>query len=101
MSNIPMKMMIAACFRQGEALNASAVFDLICDHYPGESYCSIATVRVHLMSLKAVGILKDEGSYLDDDDQLVSVYRISEYGLDRLHKAGGVKNLLAENAETT
>lgn len=87
MSKIPMKMMVADCFGRGEALNARAVHDIISDHYPRERYCSVECVHEHLMSLKAVGILRDEGSYVDDDGDLVSVYRISEYGLERLHKA--------------
>jgi len=87
MSKEPMKMMVAGCFGRGEALNAMAVHDIIRDHYPRERYCSIESVREHLMSLKAVGILNDESSYVDDDGHLVSVYRISEYGLDRLFKA--------------
>ncbi|MDD3310781.1 hypothetical protein [Pseudodesulfovibrio sp.] len=87
MSKMPMKMMVADCFRRGEALNPGAVHDLIRDHYAGERYCSIESVREHLMSLKAVGILNDESSYVDGDGGLVPVYRISEYGLDRLRRA--------------
>ncbi|MBG0791291.1 MAG: hypothetical protein H0S80_12430 [Desulfovibrionaceae bacterium] len=87
MTNIPMKMRVADCFGQGEALNARAVHDIICDQYPTERYCSVRSVHEHLMSLKAVGILNDESSYVDDNGDLVSVYRISEYGLNRLHKA--------------
>jgi hypothetical protein len=68
-------------------LNAKAVYDLVRDHFPNEKYCSIPIIEAHLQSLKVVGILNEEGSYLDDENQLVSVYRISEYGLDRLHRA--------------
>ena len=77
----------AACFSNCEALNAKAVYDMIRGEYPSERYCSIPIVEDHLKSLKAVGILNEEGSYLDDGGNLVSVYRISEYGLDKLHKA--------------
>ncbi|QJB56774.1 hypothetical protein [Pseudodesulfovibrio sp. zrk46] len=87
MTNVPLKAMVAACFSNCEALNARAVYDMVVDDYPSEKYCSIPIVEEHLKSLKAVGILNEEGSYLNDDGQLVSVYRISEYGLDKLHKA--------------
>ncbi|QGY41880.1 hypothetical protein GM415_17715 [Pseudodesulfovibrio cashew] len=87
MKNIPMKAMVAQCFSHCEALNAKAVYDLVRDHFPSEKYCSIPIIEDHLLSLKAVGILNEEGSYLDDDGQLVSVYRISEYGLDKLHRS--------------
>jgi hypothetical protein len=87
MSDIPLKAMVAQCFNHCEALNAKAVYDLVRDHFPNEKYCSIPIIEAHLQSLKVVGILNEEGSYLDDENQLVSVYRISEYGLDRLHRA--------------
>jgi hypothetical protein len=88
MSDIPLKAMVAQCFNNCEALNAKAVYDLVRDHYPDEKYCSIPVIEEQLLSLKVVGILNEEGSYLDDDNRLVSVYRISEYGLDKLHRAG-------------
>lgn len=88
MSKVPLKAMVAKCFSNCEPLTAQAVYDLVVDSYPSESYCSISVIEEHLKSLKAVGIIFEEGSYVDDDGNLVSVYRISEYGLDKLHKVG-------------
>ena len=87
MTNIPLKAMVAQCFENCEALNAKAVYDLVRDYFPDERYCSLPIIEEHLQSLKVVGILNEESSYLDDDRRLVSVFRISEYGLDKLHKA--------------
>lgn len=83
----PLKLYIADLFGNGEALDVKGIHELVSAYYPGEKYCSANTVSEHLKSLKAVGILHEEGSYLDDAGELVSVYRISEYGLDKLHKA--------------
>ena len=83
----PMKTRIVEVFKNGELLNAKAIHEIVLYDYPSERYCSIKTIEDHLKSLKAVGILNEEGSYIDDDGNLVSTYRISEYGLDKLHKA--------------
>lgn len=83
----PLKLYIAKIFGNGEPLDVKGIHELVCACYPGEKYCSVSTISEHLKSLKAVGILHEEGSYVDDKEELVSVYRISEYGLDKLHKA--------------
>jgi len=87
MNQKPLKMMVAEAFQEGWALNAEGVYKLIAGHYPSERYCSTATIIEHLKSLKAVGFLLEDGSYLDEKGVLVSVYRISEYGLEKLRKA--------------
>lgn len=84
MNALPLKMQIASVFRHCEALDPRAVLELIQDQYPGEPYCSLEVVSAHLQALKAVGIVNEEHSYLDDAGNLVPVYRISEYGLGRL-----------------
>ncbi len=84
MTTPPLKMKIAQMFRFCEALNAQAVLELVRDQYPGEAYCSLPVIEELLQSLKAVGILNEESSYLDDAGTLVSVYRISEYGLSKI-----------------
>ncbi len=83
----PLKMFITEIFGNGELLDVKGIYELVSAYYPDEKYCSVSTIEEHLKSLKAVGILHDEGSYLDDSGELISVYRISEYGLDKLHKA--------------
>jgi hypothetical protein len=84
MTTLPLKMKIAQLFRFCEALNPQAILELVQDQYPGETYCSLPVIENHLQSLKAVGILNEESSYLNDDGKLVSVYRISEYGLSKV-----------------
>lgn len=84
MTALPLKMKIAQLFRFCEALNAQAVLELVRDQYPGETYCALPVIENHLQSLKAVGILNEESSYIDDAGKLVSVYRISEYGLSKV-----------------
>ncbi|OIO05941.1 MAG: hypothetical protein AUJ49_00490 [Desulfovibrionaceae bacterium CG1_02_65_16] len=87
MAGKPLKMMVAATFLDGAARNAETVHQLVAGSYPSERYCSRATIAEHLKSLKAVGVLQEDGSYLDDTGALVSVYRISEYGVEKLRKA--------------
>lgn len=84
MTKKPLKVMIAEAFRHGERLDAKSVHGLLEGAYPGERYCSVATVTDHLKSLKAVGILQEDGSYVNGAGQLVSVYRITEYGSNKI-----------------
>lgn len=85
--NKPLKLLVAEMFGNGEQLDAKGVHELVASYYPGERYCSPQMIQELLLSLRAVGILHEEGSYMDEDGELISVYRISEYGLDKLHKA--------------
>ncbi|TIH18136.1 hypothetical protein D0S45_06160 [Marinifilum sp. JC120] len=85
--NKPLKLLVAEMFGNGEQLDAKGVHELVASYYPDERYCSPQMIQELLLSLRAVGILHEEGSYVDDSGELVSVYRISEYGLDKLHKA--------------
>ncbi|WP_319543060.1 hypothetical protein [uncultured Pseudodesulfovibrio sp.] len=82
----PLKAMVAQAFVTGESLDAKSVYEQIKSIYSNEKYCSVSTVADHLKSLKAVGILNEDGSYLDDAKALVSKYRISGYGLGKLKK---------------
>lgn len=84
MTLMPLKMKIAALFRLYETLDPHAVLELVQDQYSGEKYCNLSVVEGHLQSLKAVGILNEENSFLNDEGELVCVYRISEYGHSRL-----------------
>jgi len=84
MTTLPLKMKIAQLFRFCEALDARAILELVRDQYPGETYCSLPVIEGHLQSLKAVGILNEESSYMNDEGALVSVYRISEHGLSKV-----------------
>ncbi|HAS89753.1 MAG TPA: hypothetical protein DCS48_10680 [Desulfovibrio sp.] len=82
----PLRHFIIETFGNGKALDAKAVLEQAAPSYPGEKYCSVPSIAEHLKALKAVGILHEDGSYLDDKGKLVSMYRISEYGLEKIEK---------------
>lgn len=84
MTLMPLKMKIADLFRSCETLDPHAVLELVRDQYSGEKYCSLSVVEGHLQSLKAVGILEEHGSALNEHANLVSRYRITGYGRARL-----------------
>ncbi|WP_415719392.1 hypothetical protein [Maridesulfovibrio sp.] len=83
----PLKLYIAGLFSNGEALDVKGIHELVCAYYSGEEYCSVSTIDEHLKSLKDIGIIYEEGSHAGDAGELVTVYRITEYGLDKLHNA--------------
>ncbi|WP_147820618.1 hypothetical protein [Salidesulfovibrio onnuriiensis] len=74
------------CFRFCEALNARAVHELVLERCPAEGGCSLPAVREQLRELKDEGLLSLESTYVDDNGSKVPVYRISEAGLDLLHR---------------
>jgi DNA-binding PadR family transcriptional regulator len=77
-------MAIAELFLHHETLDQDAVFARVRDAFPAERYCSPPVISGHLQSLKAVGILEEHGSTLDEHGNLVSRYRITNYGRARL-----------------
>jgi len=83
----PLKTSVLRAFAAGEVLDAAEVLARIRGRYPGERYCSLAVVADHLKSLRAVGLLAEDASFLDESGGLVSLYRISEYGLAKLPPA--------------
>ena len=80
----PLKMAIATLFLQHPLLDADAVLAQLCSQFPGEKYCCLPVIQTHLQSLKAVGILEEHGSTLDEHDNLISRYRLTDYGRTRL-----------------
>ena len=86
----PLKTKLAEVFSDGKAYSATKVFKVIEPEYPNERYCSLPTVTDHLQSLKAVGILSDDTSYINESGDLVSMYRITEYGMEKVQKASSI-----------
>jgi hypothetical protein len=84
MNKEPLKTSVLRAFASGEALGAAGVHALLQAQYPGERYCSLAVVADHLKSLRAVGLLLEDESFVDDAGRLVSLYKISECGLAKL-----------------
>lgn len=82
----PIKAKAAEVFCDGEIRCAAKVLQHIVSDYPNEKYCSIPTISAHLKSLKAAGILAEDASYLDESGNLVSVYRITDYGKNKVQK---------------
>jgi len=82
----PLKAKAAEVFCDGEIRSAEKVFEHIKSLYPNEKYCSIPIIATHLKSLKVVGILTEDASYLDESSNLVSMYRITDYGKKKVHK---------------
>lgn len=80
----PLKMAIAELFLRYGTMDERAVLERVSTQFLNEKYCSLPVIQTHLQSLKAVGILEEHGSTLDEHGNLVSRYRITAYGRARL-----------------
>ncbi|WP_291329421.1 hypothetical protein [Desulfovibrio sp. UCD-KL4C] len=76
---------ITELFGNGEILDVKGIYELVITGYQNAKDCSMSCINERLEELKDTGILLDEGSYFDDSGEQVSLYRISECGLDKLY----------------
>ncbi len=81
----PLKAKAAEIFCDGQVYSAEKIFEQIASYYPNEKYCSVPVISAHLKSLKVVGILSEDESYLDEFGQLISMYRITDFGKSKVH----------------
>ncbi|UIJ38299.1 hypothetical protein LWC08_01680 [Desulfobaculum bizertense] len=83
----PFRMMIANSFRDEQPRNAQSLLDELRDEYGSERQFTKSHVENHLMSLKAVGILRDFDAEITESGQLVPRYVITPYGKGKIQES--------------
>lgn len=83
---MPLKMSIAQLFTDLTPRTKHNVFSELKGSYGTERQFTRDTIENHLMSLKAVGILKAEEARITSRNELVQVYAITSFGLSKLGK---------------
>lgn len=63
-----------------KGLNPYEVYDNLKDKYPNEKQCQTTTIDEHLMSMKGAGLLEEISSILDENNQIVTTYGLTDYG---------------------
>ncbi|WP_051176986.1 hypothetical protein [Halodesulfovibrio aestuarii] len=81
---LPLKMSIAHIFTDQAPRTKHHVFVELKSSYGTEKQFTRDTIENHLMSLKAVGILKAEEARLTARNELVQAYVITSFGLSKL-----------------
>ncbi len=72
--------------KESEGLTPEQLFHKLKDSYPNEKQCQPNTIDEHLMSMKGVGLIDVKSAIFDGNNQLISTYIITDYGIARLTK---------------
>lgn len=83
---MPLKMSIAQLFTDLTPRTKHKVFVELKTSYGTEKQFTRDTIENHLMSLKAVGVLKAEEARITAQNELVQAYAITSFGLSKLAK---------------
>ncbi|WP_320171885.1 hypothetical protein [Maridesulfovibrio sp.] len=81
-----LKLFITKIFGNGELLDVTGIHELVAAGYPGGNEYSMTCIAEQLRDLQEEGLLSGDGFYINDEGEPVSLYRISEFGLGRLHE---------------
>ena len=85
-AKLPLKMSIANLFVDQVSRTKHTVFTELKRSYGTEKQFNRDSIENHLMSLKAVGILKAEEAQLNSRNELVQAYSITSFGLTKLEQ---------------
>jgi hypothetical protein len=82
---LPMRFRIMHLVSQHDAITDREVMEELRDEYGDEGQYTKSKIDTHLMSLRAVGILENVGVSLDENDNLVQQFAITDYGRNLLN----------------
>jgi len=83
---MPLKMSIAKLFEDNTPRTKQHVFTALEPIYGTERQFTEKAIENHLMSLKAVGILKAAEAFLNANNEIVQAYTITSFGISKLSK---------------
>ena len=83
---LPMRFRIIYLVLQHDKISDKEVMEALRDEYGDEGQYKMSIIETHLMSLRAVGIIENTGVTLDENDNLVQQFSITDYGKDLLDK---------------
>jgi hypothetical protein len=82
---LPMRFRIIHLVSQHDTISDKEVMEALRDEYGGEGQYKDSIINTHLMSLRAVGIIEVAGVSLDDNNELVQEFKITDYGTNLLN----------------
>ena len=86
-SEIPFRCnLILQLIEHREGLSPVQLYDLMKDSYGAERQCTVKGIDDQMMSIKSVGLVRIRETIADEQDELVSIYQITDYGLARAKK---------------
>ena len=81
---LPLRFRILHLLSDNESYSVDEVMEALKTEYMGEGQFTRPLMAVHLRSLKAVGILEHSEVYFNEKDELMTKFKITEYGFSRL-----------------
>lgn len=77
---LPMRFRILHLISQHESITDNEVMEALRDEYGSERQFKLPVINTHLMSMRAVGMIDVADVYLNEQDNLVQKFRITDYG---------------------
>ncbi len=77
---LPMRFRIMHLVSQHDSITDKEIMEKLREEYGDEGQFTKSKIDTHLMSLRAVGILENAGVSLDENDNLVQAFAITDYG---------------------
>ncbi len=84
MMKLPLRSRVLHYVSNSGSVTLDQVVDALKDEYGDEGQFKRSVIEGHLMALRAVGIIEVEKAELDDNDNLVLWYKITDYGKSKL-----------------
>ena len=86
-SKIPFRCnLILRLMEHREGLSPEQLYDLMKEGYGAERQCTVKGIDNQMMSIKSVGLVKIRETIVNEQDELVSIYQLTDYGLARAKK---------------
>lgn len=83
-NTLPMRFRILHIISQKEDINCKELIEELRPEYGNEGQLKESGIENHLASMRAVGLIEINKSFLDSADKLIQRVKITEYGQGRL-----------------
>lgn len=80
----PLRMSIVYTYSDLTPRTPEDIYAELKSEYGDEGQFTLSAIENHILSLKAVGILKENSARLTEQETLIQSYEITSFGLDKL-----------------
>ena len=86
MAKLPLRFNILYVLNKagGKEMTTKDIYEQLAKDYQGEGQFGLEQMELHLMAIKATGLIEGRDPYLDDEGQARYHYVITDYGRSRI-----------------
>lgn len=84
MKKLPVKFRVFQIIAECDDISNREIYERLKEEYPLDRHVTPQGVDNYLMSLKAVGLIKNTAAFLSDERTILEKYRLAEDGLNKL-----------------